>query len=538
MKSLVNTLFYSLCLLLAKVSLCQTVGTIVNSELATDKLTLLNPFNSKSTYLIDNCGYVFNHWNSDYTAGMSAQLDREGALFRLGRLPSDIFRGGGIGGVLEKYSWTGDLEWTFTLADSSMHLHHDLELMPDGNILLIAWELISEQKLLEFGRNNVIPNQLFYSEVILEIDPDQNMDVVWEWHAIDHVIQSTDDQLSNYGQPEVFVERIDINLNQNSSASFIDWLHINSISYRSDLDQIMLSCNGINEVFIIDHSADTEETTGPTGGNARMGGDIIYRWGAPSNYNNVGENILAKQHDAKWVINDLGEYDDAFTIFNNGLSDVSGNFSALMEVSLPRQGFNYTDSKKSEILWSYNSDNKEELYSKRMSGLTKLSNNHVIFCESDSGSFLEIDESGALLWKYINPISGNSLLSQGDEPTSNIVFNVYPYEKDFFKDISLVNTYTKIEEEWLEDCFLSTSDHDALLIEESKIIVTGNMVEFRNIKQSEFLLQILDVSGKVIDKQWASKGFKFNISHLPSGIYIILVQQAENLTSKMISRIE
>ena len=59
-------------------------------------------------------------------------------------------------------------------------------------------------------------------------------------------------------------------------------MHCNGLDYNSALDQIALSCRGMNEVYIIDHSTTTEEAVGHTGGNAGKGGDILYRWGNPS----------------------------------------------------------------------------------------------------------------------------------------------------------------------------------------------------------------------------------------------------------------
>ena len=54
-----------------------------------------------------------------------------------------------------------------------------------------------------------------------------------------------------------------------------DWLHTNSIDFNPDLDQIMLSIRGVNELWIINHNTTTIESKGEAG-------DLMYRWGNPA----------------------------------------------------------------------------------------------------------------------------------------------------------------------------------------------------------------------------------------------------------------
>ena len=41
-----------------------------------------------------------------------------------------------------------------------------------------------------------------------------------------------------------------------------DWLHANSIDYNAELDQIILSIPGFNEIWVIDHSTSMAEAAG------------------------------------------------------------------------------------------------------------------------------------------------------------------------------------------------------------------------------------------------------------------------------------
>ena len=47
---------------------------------------------------------------------------------------------GGVGGQVEIYNWDGDLLWEYILSDNDYQHHHDIEPLPNGNILVLAWE--------------------------------------------------------------------------------------------------------------------------------------------------------------------------------------------------------------------------------------------------------------------------------------------------------------------------------------------------------------------------------------------------------------
>ena len=103
-----------------------------------------------------------------------------------------------------------------------------------------------------------------------------------------------------------------------------DWNHLNCVSYNSDRDEIVLSSRHMNEFYVIDHSTTTAEAAEHTGGNSGMGGDILYRWGNPQNYdrgNNAQQQLVAP-HGVNWINSGfLGEGN--YILFNNDGNPVS-----------------------------------------------------------------------------------------------------------------------------------------------------------------------------------------------------------------------
>ncbi|HAA87568.1 MAG TPA: hypothetical protein DCE22_04880, partial [Verrucomicrobiales bacterium] len=181
----------------------------------------------------------------------------------------------------------------FEIADEIYQHHHDIEPLPNGNILVLVWERHPAiqgndspyyggfgKGWQEMGRSNVV-NDLneMWSAAILELEPYvTGINIVWEWHLWDHLIQDVDSSIVNYGIVSEHPELQDINFgnvgsNQGPGGPNADWKHFNALAYNEELDQIAISSRHHGEVYIIDHSTTTEEAAGHNGGNAGKGGD-------------------------------------------------------------------------------------------------------------------------------------------------------------------------------------------------------------------------------------------------------------------------
>ncbi|MBI5362001.1 MAG: aryl-sulfate sulfotransferase [Planctomycetes bacterium] len=177
--------------------------------------TLLSPLQSRSTYLVDLQGAVVHEWKTKDGPGQSEYLLANGHLLRTARVEGDTpFRGGGIGGKVQEFDWDGKLVWDSRIADEHHQHHHDIEPLPNGNVLMIVWEAKTKEEALAKGRDEKqVGEEGFWPDAVLEIQPvlPDGGKVVWEWHAWDHVVQDRDAKKAGYGNVAEHPELLDVN---------------------------------------------------------------------------------------------------------------------------------------------------------------------------------------------------------------------------------------------------------------------------------------------------------------------------------------
>jgi hypothetical protein len=414
---------------------------------------LIAPLKSTGTYLINREGQVVHKWRSRYMPGMAAYLLENGHLLRTGNvgpMGNRTFLWGGTGGVIEEFDWDGNLVWRFEY-NSDEHLsHHDIEPLPNGHVLLVAWEAKSQEEALAAGRDPRLAGpQGMWSTVVVEVRPrpPAGGEIVWEWHVWDHLVQDKDPDLQNYGDIADRPERININppdwvggltkeqREELQALGYLgpggggapspmqhahpDWNHTNSVDYNPALDQIALSMLGQNELWIIDHGTSTEEAAGSVGGRRGQGGDLLYRWGNPSMHGaRSGDQALFAQHDVHWIKQGLPGAGNLL-VFNNGRGRPDGDYSSVDEIAVPavEPGVyirNAADGfAPATVVWSYVAPDKRSFYSPFVSGAQRLPNGNTVICSGSEGKLFEVTPRGEIVWEFRLPIKGAAPFSMG-----------------------------------------------------------------------------------------------------------------------------
>ncbi|WP_164503648.1 aryl-sulfate sulfotransferase [Pleionea sediminis] len=294
---------------------------------------------------------VLHQWPNDMHAqeGSPAYLTKAGLALVSGAsfdgfpsvsgvLPSQatpVRHGTGAHGVLRLLDPSGSIAWQYIRCDYEDNgsgglsageycLHHDVEPMPNGNILTYAHRKVPRATLEEqAGWLNNSSAEFLWVETVFELRPVFGpeseeeclalgqmwsteepwcTEEVWSLDLLNYLGSATDD-------PSV----ININLldatTRSGGTKFVQ-LHINSISYNESRDEIILSSLLYGEFFIFDRA--TKE--------------MVYRWGNPKNYQCNGATdpdicgqVTQGQHDVSWV------NDNTIRIHNNNQAPGPGN---------------------------------------------------------------------------------------------------------------------------------------------------------------------------------------------------------------------
>ncbi|MEQ9408486.1 MAG: aryl-sulfate sulfotransferase [Fuerstiella sp.] len=397
-------------------------GVVLKTSAASPGYTLIAPFGGQQTFLIDMDGQVVHSWTTERRPSQAAYLLNDGSLIRTAKIPNDTFSvPGGPAGGIQKFDWDGNLVWDYVVSDNQRLTHHDIEPLPNGNVLVVAWELKTRQQALEAGRDPAkLDGGALWPEVVLEIKPvgPTGGEVVWEWHVWDHLVQAFDQDKPNYGSPADHPERIDLNYVERPIP---DWIHMNSIDYHPALDQILVCGRTFDEIWVIDHGTTTQEAAGRTGGKRGRGGDLLYRWGNPFAYfaGTPFDQVLFGQHDPHWIPPGLPGAGNIL-IFNNGSDRDNRAFSTVDELTPPLLANGRYQLPPNEpygpekLVWRYEAPGK--LYSQRVSGAQRLPNGNTLICSGEDGHVFEVTRDGDVVWDFWNYLGATNTTAPAAAP--------------------------------------------------------------------------------------------------------------------------
>lgn len=523
----------------------QTVGIFLNDSLAYNGYTLFAPTNYEHVYLIDNCGYQVHSWDCGIHKGQMAYLLEDGSLLRTGIINSSFFSGGGICGIIDCYSWDGDLLWAYEHHSQLYHQHHDIEPLPNGNVLFLAWYKYSREDAIARGKDPQTIQNSVWMDHILEYDPSLN-EIVWEWSSWDHLIQDFDPTKLYYGPVADYPQRIDINYNEIGGGSgMVDWMHTNGIDYNAELDQIIVSVRNYSEVWIIDHSTTTQQAAGSTGGIYGKGGDLLYRWGNPEAYNrgDASNKMLDAMHDPSWIPDSLAD-GNQIMIFNNKYFEFQ---SAVVVIDPPAETYGFYNDPGSN---AYGPDNYNWIYtdfgfySPSVSGAQRLPNGNTLICRGNMGYFLEVTyEEKDIVWEYQSPVSVFGPISQG-EPASDIQqFQTHRYGPGYegFEGRELIPGDPVELNPWIYDCTIYGDDSTATYIHEEISLGEIRVVNpFRDVLTIysdgvvDASIQLVNMQGVIMKQEEIQVGkHSINTNSWPAGIYVLRIIAPDRATKSI-----
>lgn len=360
---------------------------VYNGNLIDNSYTFAVENGGTQSYLLDKSGNKIKEWQFDDNLGNDLELLPEGKLLGIFKSDNPSITFGGFGGIVKIINNDGSIDWEYEYSSEDYISHHDTEILPNGNVLFIVWEKIDIAEAQANGVNTTVP---IYPETLIEINPSNNQ-IVWQWRSFDHIIQDEDDTLLNFGNISDNPQLININYNIVDNG---DIMHANGVDYDATKDVIYLSVNYYNEIWVIDHSTSTAEAATNLGGNYNKGGNLLYRFGNPSAYENTEGTRLFYNNHFPNLLEDDEPGEGNVLVYVNGSN--TGQ-SVVYELDMPND-FELTPNSNNEpnIVWSFTDP---ALFHGRVSGAVRLKNGNTLIAEGDYG-FWEVTNNGSIAWKY------------------------------------------------------------------------------------------------------------------------------------------
>lgn len=321
-------------------------------------LVLLPQSGSERILLLDESGKVLHHWNID---SPRARLLPNGNLLALHgtKWGSHVEPWKDLRSVLREYSWDGDVIWEYRAQEL---LHHDIRVLPNGNILVLLRQYVDEETKLRMPWVSNPEASVRY-DVVVEISRDG--EEVWRWDGLQHL------DLSFCGRTRC--ETL-------GGLKEIDWTHVNTASVlppnkwfeagdeRFRPGNIMIMLRNWSTAMIV----------------GRPSGKIL--WTYSGDY--LGG--LSGGHEAEMIPEGLPGAGNVL-IFDNGRSRAS---SVVLEINPVSKA----------IVWKYEDGNR--FFSKAAGSAQRLPNGNTLISEDVRGRVLEVDRNGSVVWEYVAPHRG------------------------------------------------------------------------------------------------------------------------------------
>jgi Arylsulfotransferase (ASST) len=334
--------------------------TVYDPQRAGNGFTLYSSGEGQKAVLISMTGEVLHEWHLPF----SAVWDESAAVAK--PQPDSLIYWRKVhlypnGDLLAIYEAAGDTPWGYGLVkidkDSRViwkylqHVHHDLDVGPDGKIYVLTHEVRSN--VYRFFKHLEPPR---IDDFVVVLSPEgkelQKVSVVDAFMA------------SPYARMTNLV----------AWYSKGDYFHTNDVdvldpAVAAELapgarQPVLVSMRELGALGILDLA------------------DQRFRWATRGSW--VG------QHDPDLLPN------GHILLFDNAGNYGGGGPSRVIEL----------DPRTQEIVWTYAGDADHPLYSIVRSAQERLANGNTLITESEGGRLVEVTPAGEIVWEYLNPVRG------------------------------------------------------------------------------------------------------------------------------------
>ena len=340
--------------------------------------TLITNVSGHDARLIDMEGRVCHAWRSDEGIGYAYLMPNGNLLLRTGPAAEEVsflsrpernllpIGGRTVAGAILELDWDSNVVWEYRYP----LLHHDFERLPNGNTLVLTWEMMPEDltRQVQGGHESGHGGAGMLGDTVREITP--SGEVVYEWNSWEHLDVEQDRICFLEGRAE--------------------WTHQNTLNVTPEGD-LVVSFRQTDTVGIVD----------------RASGEFRWKW---------GPGDISHQHNPTMLPN------GRVLIFDNGPHKSGFTHSRVIEV----------DPATNEIAWEYRGDPPISFYSYHISGSERQPNGNTLICEGAPGRIFEVTPGKQIVWEYVNPFMARSGYGVGGSISGlgNSVFRAHRYAHD------------------------------------------------------------------------------------------------------------
>ncbi|MFT4760824.1 MAG: hypothetical protein ACI9XO_002549 [Paraglaciecola sp.] len=484
-----------------------------------DGYALYNRTNQNTVYLIDKNEDIAHTWSMNTSCNYAVLLMPTGNIMRGTVNNGNQINGAAVGGTVQEIDPDGNVVWEFTYSSADHVAHHDITLMPNGNVLLTAWEVMTNAALTPLGYTGS-SNEKYPTHFIEVSQNGTGGEIVWEWHMIDHMVQDVDSDKPSFGVVSEHPELMNINVQTGGGGGpgggGGDWFHVNGVDYDEEKDQITFSSRFLSEVFIIDHSTTTVEAASHEGGNAGKGGDFLYRWGNPENYDMPGtQTIPGAVHDTRFIENDGRPRAGFLQFFNN---EGTGNSSTVDALELPLAADGYNYDRTAGEAWGPTEATFRHICIDNANGQSASNSlpNGNVFVNLSMSYMYEADLDGNIVWQYSNN-SAKAFRYTCDYAGVEALTN-----GDYIEDLCMVNSVNEILQQQVQ-----ISPNPSAGVFQIDGLTNDYTVES---------IQVFDFLGKRA-QEWGRVS-RIDLTDKEAGIYFVTIRLADGdwVTKKIIKQ--
>ena len=383
--------------------------TVYNPAKAFNGYTVITPYMSDQSFLIDMKGRVVHTWYADPNDHSMAWfferlpnghwfglLQAQGHKRAFGRPPgtttvpvrdSDGSKDPPAEGnsAVAELGFNGRVIWKYS-APAGMVFTHDMARTPQGNTLVIGYV---HRNLPSVSKRPIMDAWI--------VEVNQAKKVVWEWKEADHFDEFGFDAAT---KKLIYEQGGDI-FHQNS----IQVLPQNALASRDARfrpGNLLLSNWSNSLIFIVD----------------RETGKIVWKWGEQ-------RGGLVAQHDPSMLANgDILIYDDGGSA---PYPPRHRSYTRLVEMN----------PITNRIVWQYMSNPYSptptgKFFSLDWGSVQRLPNGNTLSLDTHKGRIFEITPQGEIVWEYVSPFTWEN----GTRYVGHGIFRVYRYAYDDFPEVN------------------------------------------------------------------------------------------------------